>query len=162
MRPIAVGDILETEVLAFEMDARQALVNFQTNEYWWTETATFYDFEKDDCPWSLWAVVAQKEDLFLIVPWTANDKSTLCDNNHPDHFTLPCPVKVKAVWEDWSLAIKGYGIDNTPHEIFALAGYSQWRTAAELNALLEWRMRVLVEGEAKKVAKEINNFVCVG
>lgn len=163
-RPIAVGDILETEALAFEMDAREALANSKADEFWmFTNKVGFYDFSGDGCPWNLWVVVTQRDDMFLVVPWTGDDESKLCDNDHPDHFFLPCPVKVQVVWEEWWLYMKhiSYGtpLESPPSEIYALSGFSQWRSADELNALCDTRMRRLMPGEAAKVRERIRSFL---
>lgn len=163
-RPIAVGDIIESEALAFEMDAREARAKFEANEYWcFEEKVGFYDFEREGCPWSLWVVVARKDDLFFVLPWTGDKSSNLTDNDHPDHFMLPCPVKVKYEWDDWWLEMKhiSYG---TPMklpvgEIYALCGYGQWRSAEELNALKDERMRHLLPNEDRLVRLTISLMI---
>ena len=146
------------------MDVRESRAKFIENEYWWFEQrVNFYDFEREGCPWSLWVIVAQKDDMFLIVPWTGDDESKLTDNDHPDHFFLPCPVPVQYEWDEWWLEMKhiSYG---TPLKlpagtIYALAGFSQWRSADELKCLAEDRMRHLLPEEASKVRTKIRSFL---
>lgn len=146
------------------MDACEARDKFAENEYWcFEEKVGFYDFEREGCPWSLWVVAAQKDDMFLIVPWTGDDQSKLVDNDHPDHFFLPYPVKVKYEWDDWWLEMKhiSYGTPEKlpPGEIHALTGFSQWRSADELNALRDERMRHLLPDEASKIRMMIYLFI---
>jgi hypothetical protein len=153
---------LETPALAFEMDAREVIAHLEKDEFWGQDLG-FYDFEQDDCPWSLWVVVGQRDDNFLVVPWTGDETSKLVDNDHPDHFFLPTPVKVNYSWEEWWIDWKEYNCDcsleNEIGTIYALAGYSQWRSSAELNALKDFRMRKLLPDEAKKVTRAIGNFL---
>lgn len=146
------------------MDVREARAKFNENEYWWFEQKVgFYDFEHQECPWSLWVVVAQKDDMFLIVPWTGDDESKLIDNDHPDHFFLPCPVTVQYEWDKWWLEMKhiSYGTPMTlpPGTIYALSGFSQWRSAEELNTLHAERMRHLMPEEASKVRAAIRKMI---
>lgn len=163
--PISVGDIIESELLAFEMDVRDARAKFDEDEYWWFDQKEigFYDFENEGCPWSMWVVVAQKDDMFLIVPWTGDDESKLANNDHPDHFFLPTPVKVQYEWDEWWLEMKHISyntpLELPPGEIYALAGFSQWRSAEELNTLKSDKMRHLLSGEAAKVRRAISNMI---
>lgn len=144
---ISVGDIVESELLAFEIDIHTALNKFDENEYWWFEQdATFYDFENDGCPWSMWIVVAKKDNMFLIVPCTGDNESKLVNNDHPDHCSLPNPVKVQCKWIYYDTSIE---------EIYALAGHSQWRSEEEMKALNFDAMRNLLSGEAEKIRRAV-------
>jgi hypothetical protein len=162
--PISVGDIIESDLLAFEMDVRDAHAKNCENEYWCFEQGVgFYDFENEGCPWSLWVVIVQKDDMFLIVPWTGDDESKLVNNDHPDHFFLPMPVKVQYEWDEWWLEMKHISyntpLELPPGEIYALAGFSQWRSAEELNFLRREKMRHLLPGEADKIRRVISRMV---
>jgi hypothetical protein len=163
-RPIAVGDILESETIAFELDVRDARRRTLDDDYWmFNGDVGFYDFDREGCPYSLWVVVAKMDDLFYVVPWMGDDESKLTDNDHPDHVMLPFPVKVQWEWDEWWLEMKeisfGGEWNNTVGEFHALAGYGQWRSTEELNALRDSRMRHLLPGEADKVRRVIAGFI---
>jgi hypothetical protein len=141
------------------MDVQESRAKFIENEYWWFEqNVSFYDFEKEGCPWSFWVVVAEKDGMFLVVPCTGDNESKLVNNDHPDHFFLPCPVPVEYEWEEDWLEKKCLE-KQPPRTIYAMAGFSHWRSGEELNSLSEERMRRLLPDEAAKVRARIRSLL---
>jgi hypothetical protein len=139
------------------MDARETLAKSQEDEFWFVNQ-NFYDFENEQCPWDLWVVVGKRDNMYLVVPWTADEESKLTNNDSPEHFFLPYPVSVQYSWDSEWMKLKGIS-ENHIGTLFALAGYSQWRSEEELNALMDYRMRKLLPGEAEKVRKQIASFL---
>ena len=139
--PIEVGSVIDHKSLAYINISIEDVINNEMS-YYEDPDATYYDFGTNE-PWDSWVIVGKKDDLFLVVPFvylkTDIGKNEAC---------LRLPTKVKMKWHDEICK-------DHISEIFALAGFSHWRTKEELERLTTYQIANLLPNEAKKVRQKI-------